>query len=51
MKNVIIHLDQGFHYTTPLYVNKLKELEVIQSISRHGNCFDNSKNGNFRWSF
>ena len=40
--NLIIHSDQGFHYTHPLYINKLKEFDVIQSMSRKGNCLDNA---------
>ena len=39
---LIIHSDQGTHYTHPLYVNKLKELGVTQSMSRKGNCLDNA---------
>ena len=41
-QNLIIHSDQGFHYTHPIYVNKLKEFGVIQSMSRKGNCLDNA---------
>ena len=41
-KNVMIHSDQGFHYTNPLYINKIKELEMKQSMSRKGNCIDNA---------
>lgn len=39
---LIIHSDQGWHYTHPLYVKKLKELGVKQSMSRKGNCLDNA---------
>ena len=39
---LMIHSDQGIHYTHPLYVNKLKELGVTQSMSRKGNCLDNA---------
>lgn len=39
---LMIHSDQGTHYTHPLYVNKLKELGVTQSMSRKGNCLDNA---------
>lgn len=42
-KNTIIHSDQGVHYSSPLYIHKLKELNVIQSMSRRGNCLDNAK--------
>lgn len=40
--DLIVHSDQGFHYTHPLYINKLKEFGVTQSMSRKGNCLDNS---------
>ena len=39
---LIVHSDQGTHYTHPLYVNKLKEFGVMQSMSRKGNCLDNA---------
>lgn len=38
----LIHSDQGFHYTNPLYIQKLKDLRMIQSMSRKGNCIDNA---------
>ena len=41
-ENVLIHSDQGFHYTNPLYINKVKELKMVQSMSRKGNCIDNA---------
>ncbi len=41
-ENVMIHSDQGFHYTNPLYVEKIKILNMIQSMSRKGNCIDNA---------
>jgi len=42
LKDVLIHSDQGFHYTSPGYIAKIKELKMIQSMSRKGNCIDNS---------
>lgn len=39
---LIIHSDQGVHYTHPLYVQKLKEFGATQSMSRKGNCLDNA---------
>jgi len=39
--NAMIHSDQGFHYTNPEYIEKVKALEMIQSMSRKGNCIDN----------
>lgn len=42
LKNIMIHSDQGFHYTNPLYIQQIKELGMNQSMSRKGNCIDNS---------
>lgn len=42
LKNVLIHSDQGFHYTNPEYRQLLKDKKVIQSMSRKGNCIDNA---------
>ena len=47
LKGSIIHSDQGVHYTNKAYVDLLKELEVVQSMSRKGNCWDNAKAENF----
>lgn len=41
-QDAIIHSDQGFHYTNPEYIQKVKALEMIQSMSRKGNCIDNA---------
>ena len=41
-KETIIHSDQGFHYTSPEYVRMIKMLDLIQSMSRKGNCIDNA---------
>lgn len=40
--NTIIHSDQGFHYTNPEFIKMVKTLNLIQSMSRKGNCIDNS---------
>lgn len=42
LAGVLIHSDQGFHYTNPLYVNEVKNLHMQQSMSRKGNCIDNA---------
>lgn len=42
LQNAMMHSDQGFHYTNPLYIEKLKELNIVQSMSRRGNCIDNA---------
>ncbi|WP_139367393.1 MULTISPECIES: IS3 family transposase [Bacillaceae] len=42
-----IHSDQGWHYQHNKWVKKLKENKVFQSMSRKGNCLDNSPMENF----
>lgn len=39
---IMIHSDQGFHYTNPVYIEIVKELRMIQSMSGKGNCIDNA---------
>ncbi|MCQ2211902.1 MAG: IS3 family transposase [Paludibacteraceae bacterium] len=39
---VIIHSDQGCHYTSKKFIEKLADNDFIQSMSRRGNCWDNS---------
>ncbi len=41
-KDVMIHSDQGFHYTHPEYIREIKSLDMVQSMSRKGNCIDNA---------
>jgi putative transposase len=38
----ILHSDQGFHYTHPLFQKRVKKLNITQSMSRKGNCWDNA---------
>lgn len=40
--NIMIHSDQGFHYTNPAYINMVRELNMIQSMSGKGKCIDNA---------
>lgn len=40
--DLLIHSDQGFHYTHPMFRLKLKEKRITQSMSRKGNCLDNA---------
>lgn len=47
LTNVIIHSDQGAHYTNPEYIHMIKELNMIQSMSRKGNCIDNAPTESF----
>lgn len=41
------HSDQGWAYQTPYYRQKLQEHNIYQSMSRKGNCHDNSVMENF----
>lgn len=41
-ENIMIHSDQGFHYTNPAYINLVRELKMIQSMSGKGKCIDNA---------
>ena len=41
-KDVLIHSDQGSHYTSPKYQLLLKKQKITQSMSRRGNCWDNA---------
>lgn len=45
--NTIIHSDQGCHYTSIAYQQLLKSLEITQSMSRRGNCWDNAPQESF----
>ncbi|MBZ5753921.1 IS3 family transposase [Metabacillus rhizolycopersici] len=42
-----IHSDQGWHYQHNKWVKALKENKIFQSMSRKGNCIDNSPMENF----
>ncbi len=42
LKNMLMHSDQGFHFTHPDYQRKLIKNGIIQSMSRKGNCLDNA---------
>ena len=47
LKNCILHSDQGWQYQMIPYQKWLKEKGIIQSMSRKGNCLDNSVMENF----
>lgn len=42
LEELIVHSDQGFHFTHFSFRNKLDALGVTQSMSRKGNCLDNA---------
>lgn len=41
-EGVLIHSDQGFHYTNPRYVEVLRGMKIEQSMSGKGCCIDNA---------
>jgi len=41
-ENALIHSDQGFHYTNPLFIESVTERKMNQSMSGKGNCIDNA---------
>ena len=47
LKGAILHSDQGWQYQMLFYRKYLKEHSMIQSMSRKGNCLDNSPTENF----
>ena len=44
---LILHSDQGWQYQMKHYQARLKEKGIVQSMSRKGNCLDNSVMENF----
>ena len=40
--SLLFHSDQGFQHACPEFRNELKLWPVVQSMSRKGNCWDNS---------
>ena len=49
--DVLIHSDQGCHYTSIPYQTILKENHIRQSMSRRGNCWDNAPEESFHAVF
>ncbi len=44
---LILHSDQGWHYQMKPYREALRKKGITQSMSRKGNCYDNSVMENF----
>ncbi|MFZ5352578.1 MAG: IS3 family transposase [Bacillota bacterium] len=44
---LILHSDQGWQYQMKRYQNRLQQKGIVQSMSRKGNCYDNSVMENF----
>ena len=47
INGLIMHSDQGWHYQHGRYQKMLKDKGIVQSMSRKGNCLDNSMMENF----
>lgn len=47
LEGLILHSDQGWQYQMKLYHEELKKRGIRQSMSRKGNCLDNSPMENF----
>ena len=47
LKGAIMHSDRGWQYQQKWFQDFLKDHEMIQSMSRKGNCLDNSPTENF----
>ena len=43
----IVHSDQGCHYTSHAFIQKLRDSQFVQSMSRKGNCWDNAPQESF----
>lgn len=43
----IVHSDQGCHYTSKAFIKALKSNNLVQSMSRKGNCWDNAPQESF----
>ena len=46
-RGLILHSDQGWQYQHAIYQKSLRDHEIIQSMSRKGNCLDNAMMENF----
>ena len=47
LEGLIMHSDQGWQYQMQNYKKKLNDKRIRQSMSRKGNCLDNSPIENF----
>jgi transposase InsO family protein len=46
-EQVLVHSDQGCHYTATIFCAMLRGKNAVQSMSRRGNCWDNAIVENF----
>ena len=45
--DIIVHSDQGCHYTSNAFIGKLRDAEFVQSMSAKGCCWDNAPQESF----
>ena len=50
LEGLLFHSDQGWQYQMQPYHKSLVNKGIIQSMSRKGNCIDNSPMENFFWN-
>ena len=43
----LVHSDQGCHYTSKAFIAKIRTSQLVQSMSRKGNCWDNAPQESF----
>ena len=41
-QDLLLHSDRGVQYSASLFRNRLSKLNITQSMSRRGNCWDNA---------
>ena len=46
-KGVIVHTDRGLQYCSHVYRNLIESNQLVGSMSRKGNCWDNAVAENF----
>jgi transposase InsO family protein len=46
-KELILHSDQGYQYSSSLYFDLTRQYHITPSMSRRGNCWDNAPMENF----
>ena len=46
-KETLIHSDQGSHYTSATFIQSIEDCDLRRSMSRRGNCWDNSPQESF----
>jgi len=45
--DTLLHSDQGCHYTSKIFIDKVTKMGLVRSMSRRGNCWDNAPQESF----